>query len=273
MRLIAWNILHGGGPKRTPEIAVRLSELRPDVTVLTEFRRTTGGQIAGVLFDRGLTHQRSTDPGPGRNGVLIASRTPLETAEPGPDERFKHRWLDVHLPELGAWLTAVHAPDTRRSDACGVERQALYWQALVRLAGSRKDARMLIAGDLNTGRHRLDESGASFTGGWFLGRLWTLGFRDSYRIIEPSKRGATWTSRTGSGFRIDAVWVSAALRESVIDVRHGTDAREAGASDHAPVIADFGGVFQGFFDAVGHRKSQNPTKTGVRALAAPKVVR
>lgn len=266
MRLVAWNILHGGGTRRTPEIAVRLTELGPDIVVLTEFRRTMGGQIAGVLFDHGLNHQVSTNPRAGLNGVFIASRTPIEPGRAPCHERFSNRWLDVRLPEFDTWLTAIHAPDTHRSDPKRIQRQAAYWQGLVGLANARKNERMLIAGDLNTGRHRLDELGETFTGSWFLGRLWTLGFRDAYRLIEPRERASTWSSHTGSGFRIDAVWASQALRNSVQNAWHDTATKDARVSDHAPVIAEFRGVFSEKFDVLGVRNAKNPAKQGSAPL-------
>src|SRR5438045_4049374 len=83
-KLLTWNLRHGGGSRRTPAIALSLLEHRADIVVLTEFRRTTGGQIAGVLFDHGLRFQHSTDPAQGTNGLLIASRTPM-LIEPGPE--------------------------------------------------------------------------------------------------------------------------------------------------------------------------------------------
>lgn len=266
MKLVAWNILHGGGPRRTPKIALHLAELDPDVVVLTEFRRTTGGQIAGVLFDRGLCHQLSTDPARGKNGVFIASRTPIEPGVPVADDSFKDRWLDVRLCGINCWLTGIHAPDTRRSDAKGLQRQAAYWQHLVALSESRKQERMIIAGDLNTGRHRLDEAGETFAGSWFLGRLSTMGYRDAYRLLEPIKHAATWSSRTGSGFRIDAVWVSSMLRNSVQSVWHGNQCKNENASDHVPVIVEFGGVFQGLFGVPGARNAKNTAKQGSAPL-------
>lgn len=238
MRLVAWNILHGGGARRTPHIVLRLCELAPDIAVLTEFRRTTGGQIAGVLYDQGLIHQASTNPEPGRNGVFVASRTPFEVAEQAPAPWCRNRWLDIVLPRLDATLTAVHAPDAHRSDPERLQRQAAFWQHLVRLARRRQDGRHLIVGDLNTGRRRLDEAGASLTGAEFLGRVSTLGYHDAYRLREPTGRGGTWHSHTGSAFRIDAVWVSKSLKSCVSSVRHGDDARTEKESDHAPVLVE-----------------------------------
>jgi exonuclease III len=240
MRLVTWNILHGGGTRRTPLIALRLCDLAPDLVVLTEFRRTTGGQIAGVLFDRGLVHQRSTDPPPGRNGVFVASRTPLGPGSPGPGAWAAHRWLDVCLPALGATLTAIHAPDTHRSDPSRIQRQAAYWQHLVRVCASRKGSKHIIAGDLNTGRHGLDERGRTFTGTVFLGRISTLGYRDAFRIGQPYAAAPTWHSHTGTGFRIDAIWVSGCLSGEVSGAFHDASARAMSESDHAPVVVDLG---------------------------------
>ncbi len=239
MRLVCWNILHGGGPRRTPLIALRLCDLSPDLVVLTEFRRTTGGQIAGVLHDCGLVHQATTGPAAGRNGVFIAARTPLVPGEPGPAAWASNRWLDVWMPEVGVWLTGVHAPDAHRSDAGRLQRQAAFWQHVVRTCRARRDGCHLVAGDLNAGRHGLDEAGRSFTGPAFLGRLASMGYRDGYRLLSPRDRSPTWVSPAGSGFRIDAVWVSEAMSRGVRRAWHEGPALDSGESDHAPVVVDF----------------------------------
>lgn len=240
MRLVAWNILHGGGTRRTPLIALRLCDLAPDLVVLTEHRRATGGQITGVLSDRGLTHQASTDPEPGRNGVFVASRWALEQGEPAPAPWAANRWLDLRIPALDTWLTAVHAPDTHRSDPARIQRQAAYWRHLVRICRERAGMRHLIAGDLNTGRHGLDEAGRTFTGTEFLGIFWTLGYRDAFRLGERAAPAPTWFSHTGSGFRIDAVWASAALSVALEKAWHEGAALADRESDHAPVVVDLG---------------------------------
>ena len=74
VRLFVWNILHGGGSRRIPHIALAILDARPDVVALSEYRRSMGGQLAGVLADHGLKHQLCTDPPGRKNGVLLASR-------------------------------------------------------------------------------------------------------------------------------------------------------------------------------------------------------
>jgi exonuclease III len=273
MRLVSWNILHGAGSRRTPLVALRLCDLAPDLVVLTEFRRTTGGQIAGVLHDRGLVHQLSTEPPAGRNGVFIASRTPLTAGDPGPDAWARHRWLDVGLPALGATLTAIHAPDTHRSDAAGIQRQAAFWQHLVRLCRARRSQNHMVAGDLNTGRSGLDGAGERFTGTVFLGRISTLGYRDAFRLGQPRAAAPTWFSHTGAGVRIDAVWMSDLLVGQVQNAWHDGSARSEKESDHAPVVVDLRGVPGRPDEASGRVRAKNTAKRAVRALAQPNLVR
>ena len=73
VRFLTWNLLHGGSARRMPEITLHLLDHGPDVAVLTEFRSSIGGQVAGVLADAGLVHQHRSPSAPDRNGILIAA--------------------------------------------------------------------------------------------------------------------------------------------------------------------------------------------------------
>src|SRR4051812_19417143 len=169
-----------------PEIVLRLLEHAADVVILTEFRRTTGGQIAGVLADHGWDHQVSTDPPAGRNGVLVASRTALQA---GTDlaatalcttacvqRTLCEKLAEVEVAGLGLTLAAVHIP----CDGKGSGREAAF-RSLLTAARRRRDRPYLIMGDLNAGRHRLDEKGATFTCTRCLGELASMGYRDAWR--------------------------------------------------------------------------------------------
>lgn len=235
MRILHWNILHGGGPQRSPEIALALLQARADVVVLSEFRRTTGGQIAGVLHDHGLPHQAHTNPPLGANGLLIASRTPLSRSPTPPDPDLAQRCLDARLETEGFWLTAVHLPDAARGDHHATARKARHWRALLDLARPRAAAGHVIVGDFNTGRHHLDEAGQTFTCTALLGQLATFGYVDAYRAADPKGRESSWFSRTGQGFRLDHAFVSAPLAGSIRAADYAHELRLAGLSDHAPM--------------------------------------
>lgn len=243
-RLLAWNLRHGGGSQRMPEIALRLLEHRPDVVILTEFRRTTGGQIAGVLADHGLLHQHSTEPPAGRNGVLVASRdamdvgaelvgTAVTSVACGPRAGLNRKLADVTLPGLGLALAAVHIP----CDGRGLGREAAF-QAVVSLARRRRQEPFVLMGDFNAGRHRLDEEGATFTCTRCLGQLAAMGYRDAWRDRNADGREFSWYSHEGAGFRIDHAFVSAPAAPRVRGCWYSHKERRRGLSDHSALVLD-----------------------------------
>lgn len=255
MRLLTWNILHGGGPTRMPEIALRLLEHQPDIAVITEFRARTGGQIAGVLADHGLRFQASTSipalarpPATTRrrhrspepvtattaNGLLIASRFPVTTDDPAaPPKALATKWLSVGIPRPELALAGVHVPDDSRPTD-----KAAAWRHLLAYARDHRDTPCAILGDFNTGRHFEDERGATFGSTDLLGALWTLGFRDAWRLLHPHDREFTWYSHTGAGFRIDHAFLSRALLGGLVSARYSHAEREAGVSDHSVLVVD-----------------------------------
>lgn len=235
MRVLAWNILHGGGPRRTPGIVLSLLEYGADVIVLSEFRPMMGGQMAGVLADHGWMHQHATPLEHARNGMCVLSRIPIE---PGPSPLPElRRGLSVTCAN-GLEITAVHIPDARAGDHRAVGRKSASWLALLEHAAARCGRDHVIIGDFNTGRHRLDESGSTFTATALLGRLATLGYRDAYRIREPGGRAWSWRSCSGRTFRLDHAFVSASLTSRVQHVEYLHRERCSGLSDHAAVILE-----------------------------------
>ncbi|QOJ00503.1 MAG: endonuclease/exonuclease/phosphatase family protein [Phycisphaeraceae bacterium] len=248
VRIVAWNILHGGGPRRTAEVALALAGYEPDVVVLTEFRAGRGGQLRAVLADLGLEHQRSSvgEGGvtAGVNGVLIASRWGLRGVEPGPpeEEGIGAKWVSAGVSCGGRWgevmLGGVHIPPE-----AGTGRAAM-WAHVVSAAGAWAGGAAVIAGDFNTGRHRVDERGSRFGSVAMMGRLATLGYVDAWRAMNPGSRARSWRgvgSVGGAGAtRVDGVWVSGAMSGCISRGFLGVEAMEAGVSDHAPVVVEVG---------------------------------
>jgi exonuclease III len=232
-RLVAWNILHGGGPRRVPEIALALVEQRPDAVVLTEFRPGRGGQLRGVLADHGLVHQATAQVPSGSNGVLIAARQPVAVA-PTPPGVEAGRWLEARVDVGdGVTLLGVHVPDDSQASA-----KTGFLAALVERARRAKRERLVIAGDFNTARRGVDGP-HRFGGEILLGKLETLGFRDAWRVLHPGEKATSWRDpRAETGVRIDAVWVCAGLTTSLQDVCYSTLTAEAACSDHAWVRVD-----------------------------------
>lgn len=229
VKLLAWNIRHGGGSRQMAPIALAIVEHAPDALVLTEFRRSTGGQIRAILADHGWVHQACTDPPPGRNGVLIASRLPLEAS--GGARTEKH--LEVLIRGLGLRLLGVHIP----CDGAGNgPARAEAWRSVLRSARASRGGAAAVMGDFNTGRHHLDEQGATFSHTASLGKLASLGFIDAWRARHPSGREPSWISHTGRGFRIDHAYLSPGLSPRLVDAWYSHRERELRISDHSALL-------------------------------------
>lgn len=235
MQILHWNIQQGGGTRRTPGIALHLLASRADAIALTEFRRSMGGQLAATLSDHGWRYQLCTDPPLGKNGTLLCARAPLKPGSPPPCPELRHRWLDATLDQ-GIRVTALHLPDARSTRGEAGRRKAAAWHALLgELHAAPSDEPRLIIGDLNTGRHHLDEPGSRFTCTALLGKLSALGYQDAYRITNPAGRAISWVSHAGNGFRLDTAVVSRKIVPLVRTLEYDQSPRLEGLSDHAPV--------------------------------------
>ncbi|MCC6968793.1 MAG: endonuclease/exonuclease/phosphatase family protein [Phycisphaerales bacterium] len=231
MRFLAWNILHGGGPARMPEIAHAIAAHRPDVVALSEVRRTTGGQIAGALADTGLSHWSWTDPPAGVNGVLIAARTPFDTLRFPPPA--SQRLLAARFAALDLNLIAAHVPPDPGSE------RAHAWKSLLDYAKSRQLERTLVLGDLNAGRDG-DLHALKLDGQESLGKLWTWGFRDLFRKENTGQPEFSWLTpdRQGGG-RIDHAIATGSLSAAASSVRYSHAERDLRISDHSILLVDF----------------------------------
>ena len=214
-----------------PLIALSLLEHGADVIVLTEYRRTTGGQIGGVLADHGLTHQFSTDPPKGCNGILIASRSPLTPAIQPEAASTARRIAEVAIDDLGFSLAGLHIPP----DGPGPGRETVF-QVAVAAAWRRREQPFILLGDFNAGRHRMDKEGETFTCTRLLGRIATYGYVDAWRACHPETREFTWYSHEGRGFRIDHAFLSAALAPRLLACELSHRERESGLSDHSALV-------------------------------------
>lgn len=236
LRLLTWNLRHGGG-KRVPEIVLSLLSHAPDIVALTEFHAARGGSVRGLLADAGLTHQLTSAIDPARNAILLASRVPIAPAASDPDAANfpggASRFLDAMLPTLGIALSAVHLPDDSRPTD-----KIASWQFLLSLARKRGDFPWVVIGDLNSGRHGTDESGRSFRGTPLLGTFATLGMLDAWRHLHPDSKERSWAHPARGSTRIDACYLSKPLHKCLKNSHFSHVEREGGVSDHSVLVVD-----------------------------------
>jgi exonuclease III len=230
MRIIAWNIRSGGG-KRVGAIAEVLRRQAPDLAVLTEYRNgQSGTELRERLADLGLVHQIATACLPRVNGILVAGRTPLYGSAGTPsDLGAAGRLLPFRVAGLS--IMACYFPQRRAK----IE----VFDALAGISPRYLGEKSLLLGDFNTGRHHVDEEGATFVAADRFEQLLGLGWVDAWRRAHPEAREYSWFSHAGRGFRIDHVLASPPAASRVTRVEYSHHEREQKLSDHSPLVAEY----------------------------------
>ncbi len=225
--ILTLNIRHGGG-KRVDAICRFVESVAPDVAVLTEYRRSgIGARLREALATSGLEHQLAGEAGPRQNGVLLVSRGPLDACPlPARLAPFADRVVLARLPELtvlGVYLPPSHA------------KRPLF-QALVDASPDLLAGPAVLLGDFNTGRHLLDEPGATFVTADLFVALEGRGWVDAWRHLHPQGRDSSWFSSKQNGFRIDHVFLSSAVLPRLRAAAYRHEPRHEGATDHAALV-------------------------------------
>jgi len=241
-RIVAWNIRAGGGG-RAVAIARQLQRWAADIVALSEFRATPPSvQLVAALTSRGLAHQLTTaNPRrPRDNGLLIASRWPLEHVRLGAAPCDRARWLVAAVGAPAPFVVGVmHVPNRVTG------RKYPFLDAVLACARRWRHGPALFVGDTNSGRRGLDEEVDAFSAReevWIDG-LDACGWSDAFRHLHAQRRAYTWYSPNGrNGFRIDQAFVNAALLDRLRAAAYvwgGAARRRRDAlSDHAALLVD-----------------------------------
>ncbi|MEB3304054.1 MAG: endonuclease/exonuclease/phosphatase family protein [Cyanobacteriota bacterium] len=243
MRLLSWNILHGGGGRRQA-IAAAIGALAADVAILQEVRAWDGrgpDPLLEGLADGGLTEQVSS-PVVGRaNGILIASRWPFRATPLAQGPGQPVHMLQAELPwpreephgvdgEEGKGdslkVVALHFPQK--------EAQVPLFEALLALPNPWRLEPSVLIGDFNCGIPFADSDTRTFACTHLFQALLQQGWVDGWRVRNGQAREFTWISpRSGHGFRYDHALLSPALNRQLVEVRYLHQLREGGLSDHS----------------------------------------
>ncbi|MBL8797624.1 MAG: endonuclease/exonuclease/phosphatase family protein [Planctomycetia bacterium] len=228
MRALTWNIRHGG-TSRVEAILAAVQAHAPDLVVLTEFRNNTAGQrLREALASLGLRHQSRAHDQVTVNTVWVAARKAFV------EQTFDILGIDVHrcvLARMGdVNVFGLYFPNLKKKEP--------LFRFLVDLAPQYLAEPTLLFGDFNTGKHHLDEAGATFFCADYLERLESLGWVDAWRRQHAEAREYTWYSYRGNGFRLDHAFVSPPLWLRVQRVFYSHREREQKVSDHSALVVD-----------------------------------
>lgn len=260
MRLVTYNVNSIGA--RLPRLLALLEEHTPDVVCLQE-TKTSPEKFPHTELER--VGYRAVDHSGGRwAGVAILAREGSEfvdvrTGLPGEPSPREARWIEASID--GCLVASVYVPNGRALGTETFDEKLRFLEALAERAGRWSVAPAIIAGDMNVCPTDLDVWDAARVHGAThvtpaerdrLEAVLEAGFVDAFRRLHPDEPGFTWWDyraghfHKGYGLRIDLVLASQPLAERLSEAkvdrefRKPTRVRESKASDHAPLIVDFG---------------------------------
>ncbi|WP_163970342.1 endonuclease/exonuclease/phosphatase family protein [Oceanobacillus halotolerans] len=235
LKLLTWNIRHGGAKKKIKHIIQSFILHNADINVITEFRENeSGNKLHRSLHENGWVFQQGSNPPKGKNGILIASKIPFEVPVIHHDylPQAKHRWNEVHLNDFNLFILGVHIPSI--GDKWGKEN---HWESIIQYAKHKLDSKSVIIGDFNTGLTE-DGEGTPFKLVQYMHELNDMGWIDSWRVYHNRVNDFTWYSHADNGFRLDYAYVSPALKENILVSYHSHKERIDKYSDHSLVICE-----------------------------------
>ncbi len=234
VRIVSWNILHGGG-SRVDDILATVEAYSPDIVCLQEFRHGKGGaKIEAGLGELGLDCVCAPPTDSAReNSVLLASCFEF-TSDTFPDgARKPARCIAADFAPSGddLKLIAAHFPQKRA--------QLPYFEALLDLPGSWIKGNSLVIGDINCGIPFEDSETRSFYATHLFQEMLRRGWVDAWRARNPQAREFTWISNgKQNGYRYDHALATESLNDRISSIAYDHEVREDGRSDHSLIVVD-----------------------------------
>jgi len=238
LRIATQNLNWGGEPAapgcngepRLKRLTSWLAKLDADLLVLTEFKAgALGDELKELLAHDGYSYFLSHPQRPFSLGTAIASRQSITIVEL-PIPAAAEPWRSLGVTIDGIEVFGFYFPLK--------EAKPLYWDWLLNNAEKIRDRNVVLLGDFNTGKIRVDEAGETFDCQDKHEALEKLGFMDAWRHSYPKGRDYTWYSSSGNGFRLDYIWTSPRLAPRMQRVWHDHEARLTLSTDHSTVVAD-----------------------------------
>ena len=233
MKILSWNILHGGG-QRVHSILEAINQEKPDIVTLQEFRHSNSkAQLLEGLKQMGLDEQFAPEThSTCENSLIIASGFSFQAQVFPKNTLPPARAIRAFFPDVGELnLIAAHLPQKKK--------QPPYLHALIDLEPSFLSENSLIIGDLNTGIPFEDSETKSFEHTFLFQQLLRDGWVDAWRARHKNKREYTWIStKHHNGFRYDHALASPPLNKKIKQVSYNHDVRLKGYSDHSMLLLD-----------------------------------
>lgn len=228
-KILTWNIRHGGGT-RIKEILNALSAHKDSQTIiLTEYRNNDKTPLLkDTLSQWGFIHQYTIDAEPNKNSVLIVSKEDFKFKTFPELLNHQERVVKVYNDQYS--LYGCYFPS--------LEEKKYVFEFLLKEIKDNPNERIIITGDINTGKHYIDETGTTFSCSEYFQKLEDVHLFDAWRYIHKDKKEYSWYSSAGNGFRLDHFFVDEKLKPQILNCYYLHSDREARVTDHSMMVLE-----------------------------------
>ncbi|MFS0657176.1 endonuclease/exonuclease/phosphatase family protein [Bacillus sp. 179-C3.3 HS] len=235
MKLLTWNINHGGSSKRISNIAQQIIKHSADLILITEYwSGEKGEKLQKYLRDDGYQYIVTSNGKSKQNHLLFASRYPFEILPSSyQNEKYGERWLEIKLHQKDLHVLGIHIPTSGQDQQGKLD----FWMEVNGFARKNINHKAIILGDYNTGLAE-DAQGAPFRGAEYMQELLDMGWIDAWRHTHGNFCGYSWYSSKGNGFRIDHAFGSPLLHEKILESYFSHQERMCKISDHSLLIVE-----------------------------------
>ena len=227
--IITWNLQHGGGSRLTHIVNTLKQHSDATTFVLTEFKNNSYGKIIQTsLAEIGFVHQFTATNDPALNSVLIASKENFQSKTFPELNEHSQRVIKIYNNSFSLYGCYFPQADLKK----------YVFDFLLKEIKNNPTEKIIITGDINTGKHYMDEAGATFFHSGYLDKIEAENFFDAWRYIHNDKKEFSWYSRAINGFRLDHFFVSNNLKPLLNQCYYIHDYRERGISDHSMMLLE-----------------------------------
>lgn len=229
MKIITWNIRHGGGA-RINKIIDRIKYHNADIVIITEYRSNFNGiELKNKLAENGYKFQIAPVIDIKKNTLMIASKTDFEVQlfENQLQEEY-HRVVNIGNDQLS--LYGVYFPQK-------MQKKKIF-EFLVSEMDRSKEKPTIFIGDFNTGKPLIDEVKNTFSCSNYMDIIEQKNYADIWRFINKDKLEYSWYSNAGNGFRIDHAFINKVFLNQVSDCFYSHNERADGISDHSMMVLE-----------------------------------
>jgi exonuclease III len=235
VRILSWNILHGGGSRVTDIVRV-IERYNADLVTLQEYRHGKNHPLFLRALDDLGYHSVIAPPTSNarENSVLLAGRFDVSGEAFPQNSASPHRAIKAEVlisDDCSLNLVCVHFPHKKA--------QIPLFEALLNLPDNWSDGLSALVGDFNCGIPFVDSETKSFYATHMFQQLLREGWIDAWRSRNGDKKEFTWFStQRSNGFRYDHALLSMALDRTVAKIRYDHDVRVDKLSDHSLMVID-----------------------------------